>query len=38
MTATIDGSNFATPNELPGIVFPTPQPNAAPKATPASTQ
>lgn len=38
MTATIDGSNFATPNELPGIVFPTPQPNASPKATPASTQ
>jgi hypothetical protein len=31
MTATIDGSNFATPNELPGIVFPTSQPTATPK-------
>jgi hypothetical protein len=38
MTATIDGSNFATPNELPGIVFPTPQPTVAPKATPAGSR
>ncbi len=32
MTATIDGSNFATPSEMPGIVFPTPRPTASPKA------
>ncbi len=38
MRATIDGSNFATPSELPGIVFPTPQPFASPKPTPASTR
>lgn len=38
MTVAIDGSNFATPNELPGIVFPKPQPTASPKATPASTR
>ena len=36
ITATIDGSNFATPDELPGIVFPTRPPTAAPKATPAA--
>ena len=33
ITATIDGSNFATPNELPGIVFPARPPTASPKAT-----
>ncbi len=38
MTGTIDGSHFETPNELPGIVFPTPRPTASPKATPASTR
>jgi hypothetical protein len=38
MTATIDGSNFATPDELPDIVFPSPQPTASPKATPAATR
>ena len=26
MTATIEGSDFATPSELPGIIFPTPRP------------
>jgi hypothetical protein len=35
VSATIDGSNFATPAELPGIVFPTRPPIASPKATPA---
>jgi len=34
MTITLDGSNFATPSELPGIAFPTPQPTASPKAAP----
>jgi hypothetical protein len=34
MTATIDGSKFATPNELPGIVFPARPASAAPKAAP----
>lgn len=38
MTATIDGSNFATPNELPGIVFPTPQPAVSQKTTPAASR
>jgi hypothetical protein len=36
MIATIDGSNFATPAELPGIVFPTPQPTTTPKPRPTS--
>jgi hypothetical protein len=36
MIATIDGSNFATPAELPGIVFPTPRPAATPKPRPTS--
>jgi hypothetical protein len=31
MTVTIDGSNFATPNELPNVAFPTPKPIAKPK-------
>jgi len=34
MNATVDGSNFTTPSELPGIVFPTPQPTASLKTTP----
>jgi hypothetical protein len=34
MNATVDGSNFTTPSELSGIVFPTPQPTASPKTTP----
>jgi len=34
INATVDGSNFTTPSELPGIVFPTPQPTASPKTTP----
>jgi hypothetical protein len=38
MMATIDGSNFATPNELPGIAFPTPQPTPAPRATSSSSR
>ena len=28
MTVAIDGSNFATPNELPNVAFPTPKPGA----------
>jgi hypothetical protein len=35
MMATIDGSDFTTPSELPGIAFPTPRPTPTPKATPA---
>ncbi len=34
MSATVDGSNFTTPSELPGIVFPTPQPTASSKTIP----
>ena len=36
MMATIDGSDFATPAELPGIAFPTPQPAPSPKPAPAA--
>jgi hypothetical protein len=35
MTAVVDATNFTTPEDLPGIPFPTPQPKATP-ATPAS--
>jgi hypothetical protein len=35
MTATVEGSNFATPDELPGIAFPARPPNAPPRSTPA---
>jgi hypothetical protein len=31
MNATIDASNVMTPADLPGVVFPTPEPTAAPK-------
>ena len=34
LTATVDGSNFATPDELPNVAFPTPQAIASPKAMP----
>jgi hypothetical protein len=33
-SATVAGSNFATPEDLPGVVFPTPQPTASPNARP----
>jgi len=34
MTVSVDGSNFATPSELPNIVFPKPASIASPKPTP----
>lgn len=36
MSVTVDGSNFATPNELPEIIFPPPPGSTSPKATPSA--
>jgi hypothetical protein len=33
MSVAIDGSQFATPNELPNVDFPTPRPAPLQKAT-----
>jgi hypothetical protein len=36
LAATVDGSNFATPDELPDIAFPAPPAVASPRGTPAA--